>query len=150
MGRPAGAQLKLCVLDASVAAAWYLPSQATQLTDPLLPGAAMRSWRVPACFDYEITNLLLRYERRGALPPGMTEIARADLRALDLQSLPAPEPAEFSRAISLARRYEISLFDAFYLSMACSLHALLVTRDGLLVDAAAREHCAVEDLRASA
>lgn len=136
------------VLDASVAVAWYLPSQATPLTE-VLKLEQTSSWRVPACFPYEVANVLLRRERRGAAPAGVAEVMLADLEALGVTVEPRPEVYEIAAAIALARKHSLVIFDAFYLLLTMRLRVQLVTRDGMLAVAAGREGCAVYDLRGS-
>ena len=151
MGRAAGAQLNILVLDASVVGAWYLQTQATPRAAAFYTAQPTPTWRAPYCFFHEVLNLMLRYERQGSLHPGSAEIVETDLRqSLKVSSGPAPSRRMTALALRLARMHQISIFDAFYLLLALELRAPLVTRDGGLAAAAANEGCAVFDVRVSA
>jgi predicted nucleic acid-binding protein len=116
-----------------VAAAWYLPSQATASATQLFNLRPRPIWRAPQCFFYEFNNLMLKQEQRRVLVPFATEEIAADLRGrLGLTLDPAPENAAMAAAVSLARGHRISLFDGFYLLQAMTLAAPLATRDAAL------------------
>lgn len=150
MGHPKGAGLIARVLDASVALAWYLPDQATPLTEAVALHAPETGWRVPACFISEVVNVLLKQEQRRDIPLGVVEVMLADLQTLGVEVEPSPDVNEVVEAVALVRKHRISLFDAFYLALALRLRVQLVTRDALLATAAVREGCPVYELRASA
>ena len=145
MGWIAWPQLTVRILDASVAVAWYVPDQANARTASLLRGAPI-DWRAPFCFTFEVSNVLLKYERRKEVRQRAAEFIISELREkVRLEPLASYEALE--RAISLARRHRISVFDGLYLDLALTLGAELVTRDGPLVLAATHENCAVYDAR---
>lgn len=55
------------VLDASIAVAWVVPSQATQYAARLRLRAKREAYHVPSIFAAEVTNVLVTLERRGIL-----------------------------------------------------------------------------------
>ena len=145
MGWTAWPQLTVRILDASVAIAWYVPDQAKARPAALLRGAPT-DWRAPICFTFEVSNVLLKCERRREVWQRAAEFIISELREkVRLEPLVSHEALE--RAIGLARRHRISVFDGLYLDLALELGAELVTRDGPLVLAAMHESCAVYDAR---
>ena len=52
------------VVDASVSAAWFLPDEATAGTEAALHATATHDVWVPALWQLEVANLLLRAQRR--------------------------------------------------------------------------------------
>ncbi|MDR0847738.1 MAG: type II toxin-antitoxin system VapC family toxin, partial [Propionibacteriaceae bacterium] len=60
------------VVDASVAAAWFLQDEATQFTDSILVRASRDGLVVPALWRFELANVLLVCQRRGRLDSAAT------------------------------------------------------------------------------
>ena len=125
----------MIVLDASVAVARLLAE-----TGPLVhatmahleTGPAM----VPVLWHFEVRNALLVAARRGRLEE--TEI-HARLRALaEIRTITDRDP-DLDSALSLARRCELSFYDALYLELAKRRGAPLATLDRALVRAARSE-----------
>lgn len=104
------------VLDASIAVAWVVPSQATHYAGRLRLRAKREAYHVPAIFAAEVTNVLVTLERRGILSARGAEAAADVLGRLD------PVVHESSLSIAelrrLANRHAISAYDALYLALA--------------------------------
>jgi len=139
--RDLGAQYHPClVIDASVALEWL--EAGTQAA----PAYALRVMRalpsqtvVPSIFGLEVTNAIVRRERKGVLG---TEDAAAFFLLLgeigiECDELPMwpPPPA----IVDLSRRHGLTPYDASYLELAIRRRAPLATLDEALLRAAALE-----------
>lgn len=132
------------VIDASAAAAWIMPSQATGPATKLASRLAEFDLIAPYVFCWEMGNLLLRQSRRGLdLLAGRELLAGL---AVVYRDPPAPE-AVLGRDMEAAHAIRLSLFDAAYLALALDLDAPLATRDAALISAAERTGAPVLDLR---
>lgn len=107
------------VLDASIAIAWVVASQATAYTRRIRLRARREPYHVPAIFAAEITNVLVVLERGGILTGSGAEAAA------DVLSRLSPIVHEISLSISqlrnLANRYGLTAYDASYLALALEL-----------------------------
>lgn len=91
---------------------------------------------VPALFRWELQNALLIAVRRGRISQAVMDARLEDIDALkvvvDLPVLAAP----LRTGLELARRFELTSYDASYLELAARLGRLLMTRDQRLAKAA--------------
>ena len=130
------------VVDASIAAAWFLPDERNDAADQLMAGLRSAPGRVPSLFWFETRNLLLTAERRGRLAVGEAALSMAQLRGLPLQDEGAGgDPL----VLALAARHAISAYDASYLALAVQLALPLATTDKRLAAAARLEGIDVRD-----
>ena len=115
------------VLDASVAIAWVVSSQATSYTRRIRLLAKREPFHVPAIFAAEVTNVLIVLERRGILSEQASAAAAQVLGRLD------PVIHEMSFDVSqlrlLAKRFALSAYDALYLALAMDLHLPIACGD---------------------
>ncbi len=128
------------VLDASVAVAWVAGM-------PIEPYAAAvqthvaNGWRaiVPSLWQLEVANALLMVERRGTLTG-----ADVDRGLLDLETFLASRaevdqtPVAMRQAADLARRFQLTVYDAVYLELAKRQSVPMATLDKSLRAAAAK------------
>lgn len=124
------------IVDASVAAAWFLPDEQNDAADGLMADLDFASGRVPSLFWFEMRNLLLMAERRGRLKSGAAALSMAQLRGLALQD------AGFGNdhlVIELATRHRLTGYDATYLALAVHDALALATLDRKLAQAARLE-----------
>lgn len=134
------------VLDTSVVASWYLPSQATLPATELLNEIHRYEVIAPVIFEIEIRNVMLLAERRRAQSPDDSDTKLGNIFALvEVRHEPLRQAAR--RAMPLARTAGLKLYDAIYLDLALSENRSLATRDGPLVMAARRMGVDVLDLR---
>ncbi|MDR0626871.1 MAG: type II toxin-antitoxin system VapC family toxin [Bifidobacteriaceae bacterium] len=134
----------MLVLDASVAAAWIIDDEATDLTDELLVRARQETALVPALFRFETANLVVAAERRGRMTQAQASQA-LDLLAGDWIRL-ADAGSGPSRWLELSRRHQsinLSAYDAAYLATAITAAVPLATLDARLRHAASAEGVAV-------
>jgi len=107
------------VLDASVAIAWVVPSQATAYTRRIRLQAKRKPYHVPAIFSAEVTNVLVTLERRGILNERGAEAAADVLTRLD--PMVHPINLGISELRDLANRFGLTAYDASYLALALEL-----------------------------
>jgi predicted nucleic acid-binding protein len=140
--------VSLIVLDASVVAAWSLPSQHTSSAEALLLGASEHRFLVPHIFPLEVRNLFLAAERRDKWKIADTETALSGLDELDLSVARMDDPVELRSVIGVARMEGLTLYDSFYLRLAETDTATLASRDRPLLAAASRRGVGAMDLNA--
>jgi predicted nucleic acid-binding protein len=128
------------VLDASIAAAWFLPDEHNQATDELMDKLGMSPARVPALFWFETRNIFLVAERRERLRAGEAGLCMAQLRRLPIDDHGAGED---HLILALAARHALSAYDAAYLALALEGAAPLATTDKRLADAARSERVTI-------
>jgi len=124
------------VLDASVAACWFFADE----TDPIATHALLMieddDAIVPAHWWFEVRNTMLVAERRGRTTERETNFAMARLARMTIVHAPNPVDAA---VFALARRHQLTFYDAAYLELAQRERIPLATLDGQLAGAARRE-----------
>lgn len=124
------------VIDASIAAAWFLPDEQNDAADRLMADLKSAPGLVPSLFWFETRNLFLTAERRGRIEAGGAALSMAQLRRLPLQDEGAGNDA---LVLSIASRRALSGYDASYLALAVQQSVPLATGDKRMADAAALE-----------
>jgi predicted nucleic acid-binding protein len=121
------------VVDASVAAAWFLPDEATPFTEAALSATAQGDVWVPALWLLEIGNLLIGAQRRRRIDAAQRQalIAAADALRLRVDR----EPVSLRSIDALADRHRLSSYDAAYLELALRRQLPLATLDAALLAA---------------
>jgi len=128
------------VLDASVALRWFLdhpmPAYANRVKQFFLKGVRAV---VPALWHLEMSNGLFVAERRSILTPADVDQAVIDIEqlvahAVDIDSDVVPA----RQALTTARTFQLSAYDAVYLDLARRKRLPLATLDDKLRAAAAR------------
>jgi predicted nucleic acid-binding protein len=128
------------VIDASVAAKWFLPPSGEPLADEalrLLAGYAQGRFRfvVPDLFWAECANILWKAVRQGRWPRRAAEEA---ILALTSRSLPTTSSLDLlEEAFSIAATFDRTVYDSLYVALAVRLKAELVTADERLANALA-------------
>ena len=124
------------VIDASVVAAWHFPDERTPEGVSILARLESDHARMPALWWFEVRNVLLVGERR-------RRTVRQDVeRFLDfLSSLPIEIDVlpDGSAVLHLARRHELSFYDAAYVELARRERLPLATIDRAMARAAVAE-----------
>lgn len=115
------------VLDASVAVAWVVPSQATAYTRGIRLRAKREPYHVPTLFAAEVTNVLVSLQRRSILSDAAAAAAADVLGRL----APIVHPLEMSVAAlrDLANRHKLTAYDAVYLALAMQLRLPIACGD---------------------
>ena len=120
----------MIVLDASAAIDWLLQTSAGKRIEKRIY-SHNESLHTPHLLDLEVTQVLRRLVREGALPAHRADEAVRDL--LDLRITRYPHFVLLPRIWQL--RHNFSAYDAAYVVLAEKLGAALVTRDGRLASA---------------
>jgi predicted nucleic acid-binding protein len=129
-----------CVLDASVAAKWFLPrsgeplaTEAIQLLESYVAGTL--HLLVPDLFWPEVGNILWKAQRQGRLSRRLAEDA---LEALREKAFPTAPTAPLVRdAFAIAAAFHRTVYDGIYVALAVMTGRPLVTADERLANALA-------------
>ncbi|MFZ3181689.1 MAG: type II toxin-antitoxin system VapC family toxin [Methylocystis silviterrae] len=128
------------VIDASLAAAWFLPDEQNDPADEVMARLAKTPGRAPSLFWFETRNLFIMAERRGRLKPGEAALSMAQLRLFPIVD---EGTGNDRQVIALAERHGLSGYDASYLALAVAKKLSLATLDKKLAAAARAEKLAV-------
>lgn len=120
------------VVDASVAAKWFLPEQHAAEARSLL--VSTHDLMAPDLIHSEFTNILLKLVRRAEL--SILQACIAISRMPTLVRVSSVEPLMRS-TLELAVRYDRSAYDASYVALALRSSCQLVTADRKLFNALA-------------
>ena len=126
------------VLDASVAAKWFLPAAGETLTLEafgLLEKYAKGELRflVPDLFWPEFGNILWKAVRVRRISRAAAEQALAALEARKISTLPTS--SLLKEAFAIAVTFDRTVYDSIYVAFAVAANAPLVTADERLVNA---------------
>lgn len=124
------------VLDASVAASWAFPDEASSSSAKALALLANDSALVPTLFWFELRNILAANERRGRIREASTRAFLRDIAILPIRTDSVHDEDEVMR---IARTYQLTVYDASYLELASRHKTSLATLDRQLARAAALE-----------
>lgn len=132
--------MNLFVIDASVAAKWFLPAADEPLIDEaleMLEGYAKGRVRfvVPDLFWAEFGNILWKAVRQGKCTRGAAEAAIAATKSRRLPTVPSETLVE--QAFAIAATYNRTVYDSLYVALAVDLRAQLITADEKLANALA-------------
>ena len=128
------------VVDASVAAGWFLPDEPTDIADILALRMQQDDTLAPDLFWREALSLLLTALRRGRIPETAVYISLDRLATIPLRNAGASDAVTTAR---LAIKHGLSAYDAAYLELALRERAPLATLDKKLAAAATAESVAV-------
>ncbi len=124
------------VLDASIAVGWVVGRQATAYSRRLRLRARREPYYAPTLWRLETVNALRSLERRRAISPDAADTAVDILErmqpVLHDAALPLPD------LLRLARKFDLSSYDASYLALSLELRLPLACGDGPLRSALVR------------
>jgi predicted nucleic acid-binding protein len=129
--------MTFCVLDASATFPWLFEDEASPEADALLEDVAQKGALVPALWFLECANGLASAERRGRIDASGVALAIGLLRRLSLTVDDAAPSRAFGAVLDLARRHQLTTYDAAYLDLAQRRGVPLATHDAALRAAAA-------------
>lgn len=124
------------VLDASIAAAWFLPDEQHDAADRLMADLRTSIAFVPSLFWFETRNLFFVSEQRKRLKPGEALLLMAQLRSFPLEDFGSGGDGA---VLALCELYGLSDYDASYLALALAEKVPLATGDRKLAAAARLE-----------
>ena len=132
------------VLDPAVALAWLLPDETTgkavAIRQSIEQGA--EAW-IPAHWWLELANGLLVAERRGRITADAVGQALFLVEELPLEEDDQTAEQISVRTFALARKHQLTIYDAAYLELAQRRTAVLASFDAQLLKAAEKEGVAV-------
>lgn len=133
------------VVDPSVALAWLLPDETNARANAVRVAVenGADAW-IPAHWWLEIGNGLLMAERRGRITANLVAQALSLVNALPFEEDEETAEQIPVRTFTLARKYDLTIYDAAYLELAQRRGAMLATFDGQLLKAAAKEKIPTE------
>ena len=128
------------VVDASVAAKWFLPAARETLTDEALDllrryTQGQIRFLVPDLFWAEFANILWKAVRQGRWTKGAAQAAIVALKGRNLPTVPSQPLLE--GAFIIATTFDRTVYDGLYVALAVSSKAQLVTADERLAHALA-------------
>lgn len=118
------------VLDASVAVGWVVARQSTAYSRRMRLRARREPYHAPALWRQEVVNALRSLERRRAIAPEAAEVAVDILDRMRPVFHEALTP--LADALRLARKFDLSAYDANYLALALELRLPIACSDGPL------------------
>ena len=124
------------VLDASVAVGWVVGRQATAYGRGIRLRARREPYHAPALWRLEVVNAVRFLERRRAMPPDAAEVAVDILERM--QPVFHEDAMSFADSLKLARKFDLSVYDANYLALALGLRLPIACSDGPLRSVLAR------------
>ncbi len=118
------------VVDASVALAWFLEDERSEAADAILGRLETEAAIVPAVWPFEVANGLWTAERRGRI--AMVDSMRSGfaLKKLPIEIEPGDVEAALEGCAAIARRLDLSIYDAAYVRLAITRRLPLATADG--------------------
>ena len=116
------------VLDNSVVTGWYLPNQATDYSDAMATRLETEKALVPALWQLELANVLKTACTKGRLTQAQARQILDALNQLPIEVDTAAPPGQ-RQWCELARRYNLSSYDAAYLELAMRHGLPLATQD---------------------
>jgi predicted nucleic acid-binding protein len=124
------------VVDASTALAWCFPDETSADADNVLVSLEGKTILVPAVWGLEIANAVLAGERKKRLAQPEIRCFTMLLESLSLVQDVQPVGEHIDKVLPLARKYNLSAYDAAYLELSIRTGAPLATLDGKLQKAA--------------
>jgi predicted nucleic acid-binding protein len=125
------------VVDASVAACWFMPDERHPVADAAYRRIAQDPAVTSVLWWYELRNMLIVNERRGRLDSAKTT---GVLRLLKGLPVLVDANVEEEALMQLARRHRLTVYDAAYLELAIRQQYPLATLDAELSIAARAEN----------
>ena len=132
--------MSLVVVDASVAAKWFLAGNAEDLVDEAFAvldryDKNKVQFVVPDLFHVEIASAIWKAVRLGRIPDASGERALASLMEREFPTVPSLKLLE--RAFQIATTYKRTVYDCLYVALAEQSKCQLITADERLANALA-------------
>jgi predicted nucleic acid-binding protein len=124
------------VLDASTTLGWYFEDERTDTGDDILDRVTQSGAVVPLLWRYEVANGLQMAVRRKRIEPAYRDASLAELGLLPITVDRAGDDMIWSTMLSLAGRFDLTVYDAAYLEVAHRRGMPLATSDRALQRAA--------------
>lgn len=128
--------MSFIVVDASVSAVWFMEDEEHPVADATLESLDTIQAIVPQIWHFEIRNVLVVSERRGRTTRSHNE---RHLNAINEMQIQTDQNPDLDVAMDLARRHNLTFYDAIYLELAIRRNVQLATLDSDLARAATAE-----------
>ena len=135
------------VIDASVILAWHNPEEESSYADDILDCLGEEIAITPQVCCLEINNVMRTFEKRGSISSLEAERALALINDLPIKRDNVPIGFEIPFALSLARKYDLTIYDACYLELAVRLDLPIATLDKKLIEAAKKAGVSIKSRR---
>ncbi len=122
------------VVDASMTLAWCFDDEASAETEAVLRRLLLEGAIAPAHWSLEVGNGLRFGERRGRIDKAKLAVAESLLTDLFVDVVAIDIPTML-RAVDVARRHDLTVYDAAYLDLAARRGLGLATIDEQLATA---------------
>ncbi len=122
------------VVDASVILAWCLDDESSAVAAAAMDRLLADGGIAPAHWPLEVANALRSAERRGRIDEPALRRLRPKLASLPVDIVPVELPTALG-VIEVARRHDLSVYDAAYLDLADVRAIGLATVDARLAHA---------------
>ena len=123
------------VVDSSIALAWLLPDERSQVVDALADQLEREAAIAPSLWPLEVGNALVTALRRDRLTDRDVERLLEILRELPVEIEPPPAEPWLANVVALARKHGLTVYDSAYLELAQRRHLPLATLDARLAAA---------------
>jgi predicted nucleic acid-binding protein len=127
------------VLDASVALLWLAPQTnalGMAYAQTTLLSLSQSKAIVPAIWSLEIANVVTKIESKGMVVEADSHLFISTLEQLNIETDSMTAQMALSQTLQLARRYQLSAYDAAYLELSLRMGIPLASLDAGLVKAA--------------
>lgn len=124
------------VLDNSVSMAWAFEDESDAYTDKVLDSLASAKALVPAIWHLEVVNVLKNAEKRGRIKESDSIGFITLLDSLPICAIHDGSDTKMTELLSVARKHNLSSYDASYLILAMKKRIPIATKDKSLRDAA--------------
>jgi len=122
------------VVDASITLAWCFADESSDTTDGVLRRLLTEGGVAPGHWPMEVSNGLRFGERRGRIDEARWSVARSLLTDLPVDIVQVDVAAALD-VVDLARRHDLTVYDAVYMDLAASRGLALATADRRLAAA---------------
>lgn len=127
------------VLDASVACAWLIRDEVSNYAEDIIASLPTQSALSPSLWSLEITNTLCVVFRRGRISEDDFFLAVSQMKQLQIIEEPYSQERVIECFAPLAKKHQLSTYDAAYLELAMRRKLPIASLDTALVNAAEKE-----------
>ena len=124
------------VVDASLILSWLFPDESNERADRVVNSLADHHGIVPHLFHFEVRNILLVAERNDRIDADTVSERLGRLGRLPIDTDFTPN---LDATLELARRHQLTFYDALYLELTLRRNLSLATLDNALERAAVAE-----------
>lgn len=129
------------VLDCSMTVSWFLPDEASSVSQQCLSDVIEKGAIVPTLWPLEVGNALLIVQRRNRISAEYQAEVLETLNDLPIIQDKYTNQYSWGKTMDLAKWHQLSLYDASYLELAVRECLPLATLDKKLKKAARTMEC---------